>query len=277
MMQYLEAGETLAGLGRIYGVSRDRIRTQMRRFGLSKPEPLSGFTSDQVQQWVDQIIAGDTMLKTAERVGMTTHMLRDYIRKYGHDLEQVKLERSKHRYDGKTYSNWTVISGSHKTLNNNQVLDCRCVCGEIRTVSLTNLIGGATTSCGCIGYFSRQAYPWICETTGETVISTSELARLTGINDLSLHRSAHRTGSAVDAKGNVWVIQHDKGVTPGLARPDTIVWINHQTNQQLIGCKAVSEQTNGSINTIKWYGHRRKSYTAKDGSIWDPTTLNLIT
>ena len=277
MMRYLEAGETLTGLGRIYGVSRDRIRTQMKRFGLSKREPLSEFTSDEVKQWIDQIIAGETMRKIAARLAITTDKVRDYIRKYGHDLEQIKLERSRHRYDGKTYSDWTVISGSHKTVNSNQVLDCRCVCGEVRTVSLTNLIGGATKSCGCIGYFARQAFPWICEATGETVISTAELARLTGINGLSLHRLAHRSGSAVDSKGNVWIVQHDKGTSPGLTRSDTIVWTNQQTNEQIIGCRAVAAQTNGSINTIKWYGNRRMPFTAQDGSVWNPTTINQIT
>ena len=277
MMRLLEEGETITGIGRIYGVSRDRVRTQMKRFGLSKIKPRPLFTADEVKQWIEQIVAGETMNMLAERLNITSDKVREYIRKYGHDLEQIKLDRSKHRYDGAFFGDWTVITGSHHKVNGNQVLDCQCVCGLVKTVSLTNLLGGASKSCGCTGYYLRQSFPWICEATGQTVISTAELSRITGIKNLTLHRLAHRNGSAVDNNGNEWIIQLDKGINPGLTRSDTILWINHQTNEQFIGCKAVSEKTNGSINTIKWYGNRRMPYTAQDGSIWNPTTINQIT
>ena len=277
MMRLLEAGETLTGLGRIYGVSRDRIRTQMKRFGLSKRPPFSKYSEEQVQMWVDRAINGTTFRTIAQELSVDPEVIRKYLIHYGHDPNEIKQQRSLHRYDGRVYSNWTVLPGTHREQNNNTVLDCQCICGEVRTVSLTNLMGGASKSCGCTGYFDRQAYPWICEATGETVISTAELSRLIGINDLTLHRMAHKSRSAVDSQGNVWTIQHDKGINSGLTRPDTIVWVNQQTNQQLVGCKAVAEQTNRPLNTIKWYASRRMSFATDDGSIWDPTTLNQIT
>ena len=60
MMRLLEEGETITGIGRIYGVSRDRVRTQMKRFGLSKRPPNSEYSAKQVQTWVDRVIKGET-------------------------------------------------------------------------------------------------------------------------------------------------------------------------------------------------------------------------
>lgn len=277
MMRLLEQGETLTGIGRIYGVSRDRVRTQMKRFGLSKRPPFSEYSAEQVQTWADRIIKGETFRVIASELSVDPGVIRRYLEHYGHDPNEITKQRSLHRYDGMVYSHWTVLPGTHRHENNNTVLDCQCVCGVVRTVSLTNLMGGATKSCGCIGYFERQAYPWFCESTGETVINTSELARRTGINGLTLHRHAHKHGEVEDNDGNVWTIQLEKGVSPGLTRQDTIVWTNNQTNQVVTGCKAIAELTAGSVNTIKWYGNRRMTYTAKDGSIWHPSRLGQIT
>lgn len=48
-------------------------------------------------------------------------------------------------------NNWEVIKYSH-TLNGNAMWECRCVCGNIRTVAAYALTSNNSKSCGCIGY-----------------------------------------------------------------------------------------------------------------------------
>lgn len=273
MMHLLEEGETITGIGRIYGVSRDRVRTQMKRFGLSKREPLSEFTAAEVDGWVKEIISGLALGELAKRLAISEKRIGAYMHKHGYDIKQVKLERSKHRHDGKVFSYWTVLPGSHRDQNNNAVLDCQCICGEIRTVSFTNLLRGVTKSCGCMGYLDRKAYPWICQETGQTVISTEELSRTIGINSLTLHSHIHKNLPVIDSEGREWTIQLDKGISYGLAKASTIVWINQTTQEQVLGHIALAEATKGSLNTIRIYGAKRQSYLSSIGEVWIATKL----
>ena len=53
---------------------------------------------------------------------------------------------------GNKYTRWTVIqeSTNHTNKNSNKHFLCRCDCGEVRTVSKSNLTSGGSRSCGCL-------------------------------------------------------------------------------------------------------------------------------
>lgn len=270
MMRLLEQGETITGLGRIYGVSRDRVRTQMKRFGLSKRPPFSEYSQEQVQTWVDRIVSGAAFKDIAKELSVDSDVIRKYLMHYGHDIEEIKLQRSLHRYDGMVYSNWTVVSGTHRVLNNNAVLDCQCVCGKIKTVSLTNLIGGSTKSCGCVGFIDRKSYPWVCKQTGETVMGTKALSLLLDTNYMTISRAFNRQGRYIDNLGREWIMQTDKPVPFETTKSNNIVWVCKERDEQVITCRALAELIGAPVDTIKWYSQDRRPYTSKTGDVWIP-------
>lgn len=270
MMRLLEQGESITGIGRIYGVSRDRIRTQMKRFGLSKPPPFSQYSEEQVQLWVDRIIAGETFKAIAADLSIDSKLVRDYLIHYGHDPDEIKLKRSLHRYDGMVYSNWTVLPGTHRVQNNNTVLDCQCICGVVKTVSLTNLIGAASKSCGCVGFTDRQSYSWICTQTRQTVVSTKALSLLLGANYMTITRAFNRNGKYIDDLGNEWVMQTDKPVPFQTTKSNNIVWFCKERKEQVVTCQALAELIDAPVETIKWYSKDRRPYTSKTGDVWIP-------
>ncbi len=270
MMRLLEQGETLTGIGRIYGVSRDRVRTQMKRFGLTKRPPFSEYSKEQVQTWVDRVIKGAAFKDIAEELSVDSDVVRRYLIHYGHDTEEIKHQRSLHRYDGMVYSNWAVLPGTYRVENNNTVLDCRCVCGEERTVSLTNLMGGASKSCGCVGFTDRQSYPWVCTQTGQTVRSTKELSNLLGANYMTIARAFNRNGKYVDKFGNEWLMQTDKPVPFQSTKSTNITWVCIERKEKVVTCKALAQHIGAPLNTIKWYAQDRRPYTSKSGDVWTP-------
>lgn len=270
MMRLLEEGESITGIGRIYGVSRDRVRTQMKRFGLSKSSPFSKYSKEQVQTWSDRVIKGETFKAIAQELSVDTDLIRKYLIHYGHDVEEIKRQRSLHRYDGMIYSSWTVLPGTHRVQNNNTVLDCQCVCGEVRTVSLTNLMGGATKSCGCVGFVDRQSYPWVCTQTGQTIVSTKALSQMLGANYMTISRAFNRNGRYVDKSGNEWIMQTDKPVPFQRTKSNNIIWLCKERKEQVVTCKALAELIDAPVDTIKWYSQERRPYTSKSGEVWIP-------
>ncbi len=50
-------------------------------------------------------------------------------------------------YIGASFSDWTVVSFSHKSQQREQYWNVKCVCGSLNKVSRTNLFRGSTTKC----------------------------------------------------------------------------------------------------------------------------------
>lgn len=57
---------------------------------------------------------------------------------------------------GKTFSHWTVIRRNGKK-NGHIAWECKCVCGNMRTIQRGHLVSGASTNCGCVAKANFRA------------------------------------------------------------------------------------------------------------------------
>ena len=57
-----------------------------------------------------------------------------------------------YEYIGKKFNRWEVISYKGRDNNGKHSFECRCDCGNIKTIPLGNLKTGASKSCGCLNY-----------------------------------------------------------------------------------------------------------------------------
>nr|DAP96422.1 MAG TPA: Acetone carboxylase alpha subunit [Caudoviricetes sp.] len=62
------------------------------------------------------------------------------------------------RYDltGQTFGRWTVLRAAEPGKTGRARWVCRCACGRERIVTADNLRRGVSTSCGCVGKWSRR-------------------------------------------------------------------------------------------------------------------------
>jgi hypothetical protein len=61
---------------------------------------------------------------------------------------------------GTRFTNWTVISTTYKSPNNNnRRCDCQCVCGNKGSVLLAGLYSGKSRGCGCV-HHTKRARPY---------------------------------------------------------------------------------------------------------------------
>lgn len=211
-----EAGEAMASIGKSYGVSRERIRQICDRLGVRAPEKESP-----ALKAVELIKANavSNLLEAAKQGGCGVSALKGELQRQGFDLEQVKAELFTHRYDGRSWGDWTAINGGYVYENHDRRwVKCRCVCGTERLVSLNNLTNKMTLSCGCRSTTDgRRRVPWVCAETGERFENTSALAKHLGINHLLLYRRLRRGDHHIDAQGRQWKALPEEAT---LHRPD---------------------------------------------------------
>lgn len=205
--QLIADGLTKSAIARTLDISRDRLRTLMKNHHLDeiyeRPRRLS---IEEVQAAVTRVRSGLSWKKVAESFNVNSYTLRSLAVKYGHDVKSISAERSKNLWNDRIYGSWSVVPGSHKPHS----VDCRCVCGEVRTILISNLISGASQSCGCVGLAKNTCGDgadmtvWTCQETGDSYPSTSELARALNINSPVLFRHVHRNQNFEDALGYTW-------------------------------------------------------------------------
>ena len=262
----LDEGLTFTDISRKLGYSRDRIRTVIRKYQLTKPDRFSQFSRNQVTQWVERLIKGTTWAELAESEGVSKEKIRGYVKHYGFKLSEIKRLKSEHLHDGRTFGYWTVVPGSHARIRGNAMLTCECICGEKRQVSLSNLIGGCSLSCGCKGYEERTTYPWRCEETGEVLGSSKELAERIGVNPLGVYRQLHKGNEVITDGDFHWVCIRDAGVI-GAAASNT--WVCEETGEIIKGSQNIAELCMKPIHQINEAGRKRGYVVDVEGKKWN--------
>lgn len=61
-----------------------------------------------------------------------------------------------YEYIGQKFNRWTVVSYKGKDRNGKHSFECRCDCGNIKTIPLGNLKTGTSKSCGCLNDEKRK-------------------------------------------------------------------------------------------------------------------------
>lgn len=261
----LDEGETIMGISRRIGVSRDRIRTVIRKYKLDKPDKYSLRTRSEVTGWVEKLIKGQTYAELSDEVGLSREKIRNYLEHYGFSTKEIKKLKSEHKHDGRKFGYWTVLPGSHTNKNNNAVLTCECICGEIRQVSLSNLIGGCSKSCGCKGYAERTTYPWRCVETGEVIPSTKALAEKLGLNPLWVYRQLNKEITVIESGEHHWeCLEYAAIQGTNVAR----AYLNEETGEVRIGAKSMGVLCDAPEHHVNYHARTHGHVVATDGSVW---------
>ena len=227
-----EAGESLASIGKTYGVSRERIRQLCDRWDVKSGRP----SNVQLAQQALKLLQDRTVFNlgdAAKHLKTNTAKLRRGAKREGIDLSKALEEARSHQHDGKRFGMWTVIPGSYRRepLGPSQMmtplLDCRCDCGTERTVRLSNLLGAITRGCGCRssagGDVTRVVVPWGCLSDDlsrivERMPNTASLAKRYGLSNLVIVRKLNRNERFNAPDGTTWTALKDEAIVhyPGV-------------------------------------------------------------
>ncbi len=266
--ELFSSGETLKKVSSIMGVSRHTMKRVMADNDIAQRRSLD---LDQVKEVADKIKYGMTFKDAAEYLNIKKDHIRAALMKAGIDPDELKKLRTMHRYDGAVFGNWSVVPGTGRRTPSGHTLTCSCVCGVLQSVSLTNLIGGASQSCGCEGYDDRVSYKWRCKETGKVVESSIALSRLVNVNRLKLYRCIHKNRDFTDDSGNTWQCLKDNpqpAQSVGREQMLGIHWVNRDSGQMVISTAALSRITGDLRQKLVYRSSTGQPYVDPSGNTW---------
>lgn len=206
-----EAGETLASIGKTYGVSREYIRQVCAAHNIEDKSPS---ILELTEKAIDLLRTGKatSVPHAAQLLGISSGArLWDAAKNYKLDLSSALEHAIAHKHDGKRFDMWEVMPGSYRrvmkgnTLRPTALVDCRCDCGTERTVSWHNLINHVTRGCGCrVKTNNRRQTPWLCLETNEREPYTQALANRFNVNGLQLHSRKNLGRDWIAPDGTTW-------------------------------------------------------------------------
>ena len=241
-----EAGESLAEIGRVFGITRERVRQICQKHGIQAPEKQS--KDEPITAAVELMrTTGKSREAACKEVGISSDTLRRGAKTLGIDLKAIATEGKTHRYDGRTFDWWTVVEGTYQYVTgeaNKRSVECICKCGVRRRVNLGNLLNGASRGCGCRSTKKsegRKRTPWVCDESGERFETTAALARHLGVNGICLHRKLHR-GEPFSRDGKTWRALVDDAKKHTLGKEHREPWIELATGRIFPSGSAVARE-----------------------------------
>lgn len=206
----LDQGLTKSAVARELNISRDRLRTLMKMHGLdltySRPIPIS---EEAVKAVVDLVLTGVSWKDAEQQLGIPNGQARIHAKTYGYKVSEIVSIGRSHAWDGRVYGSWRILPGT-TGIHRSHFVEAQCVCGKRAVLNKSNLLSGASQSCGCIGLKKNttgdmsQHYQWTCLETGEIVPTTLELSRRLQLKTALLYRRAHLNKIYEDALGYTW-------------------------------------------------------------------------
>ena len=206
-----EAGETLASIGKSYGVSREYIRQICVAHNIKDKSP--GML-ELTEKAIELLRTGKatSVPHAAQLLGISSGTpLWVAAKHYKLGLSSALEYAIAHKHDGKRFDMWEVIPGSYRlvmkenTVKPTALVDCRCDCGTERTVSWHNLISHISQGCGCrVKTGNRRQTPWLCLETNEREPYTQALANRFDVNGLQLSRRKNLEQNWIAPDGTTW-------------------------------------------------------------------------
>ena len=266
-----EAGETLASIGKTYGVTREYIRQICNAHSIKDQTPRN---PELAQKAIDLITAGkaDSIQAAAKLLQVGTNKIYRGAKDSDLDLNAVVLNARSHRYDGKRFGMWEVLSGSfrYELRGHKQtrfaLVDCRCDCGTERTVQLNNLQNGVTRGCGCRSGGRRMHTPWQCLETKERQPSVSALVRRFDVENayLTLIGKTNLEESWRAPDGTTWIPLPEEATPYIPGRKNSKPWTCIDTGEVWPTALALSKYLGTSSNALNYPIKQKRTYCGRD-------------
>ncbi len=262
------AGESLETIGESHGLTRERVRQLCKSWGITSPVDLRSTPPAVLEAAAAAVQAGASQAAAAREAGISTSTLRRYIQQQG--LELPAAPDTGERWAGRTFGMWTVLPNSYQydaARPCSRSVECRCECGTVRRVQITNLRAGVSRGCGCrVKNGSRVRTPWVCEATGDRAETTAALARMAGVNYLSVVRKANRGEVFTDSQGREWLPERAGAVPHNAGVP----WICIQTRDTWPNLRSVAAHLGSAPSALVKAVAKGRAYAAADGHHYCP-------
>jgi hypothetical protein len=262
-----QAGESLATIGTAYGITRERVRQLCTKWGVTSPVDLRTAPPEAIEAALAAMRAGASQGAAAQAAGITASTLRRHIQLLG--VELPAAPDTAERWAGRSFGLWTALPNSYQydaAKPSSRSVECRCECGTVRRVQISNLLSGVSRGCGCrTSTGQRKRTPWVCTATGQRFETTAALARHLGVNNLVLTRRLNRGESYTDGTGRVWAPDREAAV-PHIARP----WVCIQTGEQWADVQTLAQHLGVVPSSLAQALHKGRAYPATDGLHYCP-------
>lgn len=274
-----EAGETLASIGKTYGVSREYIRQVCNALNIEDKSPSM---LELTERAIDLLKTGKatSVPHAAQLLGILSgQRLWDAARHHKLDLSSALEYAIAHKHDGKRFDMWEVIPGSYRRVMKENtskaipLVDCRCDCGTERTVMWHNLINHYSRGCGCrTKTGDRKQTPWICLETNEREPYTQALANRFDIHGLQLVRRKNLRQNWIAPDSTTWkplLEESHPFISSRKGRP----WVCLDTGEVWESVKSLSEYL-GVCNTGMYTSIKKgRTYCAWDRRHYVPVGM----
>lgn len=274
-----ESGETLASIGKTYGVTREYIRQVCNAHNIEDKSPSS---FELAKKAIDLLRTGEatSVPHAAQLLGISSgNRLWIAAKHYKLDLSSALEYAIAHKHDGKRFDMWEVIPGSYRRVMREKntrptaLVDCRCDCGTERTVMWQNLTNQVTQGCGCrVKTGDRSHTPWLCLETNEREPFTKALANRFDVNGLQLLRRKNSRQNWIAPDGTTWKPLSEESYVfkgRGLTRP----WVCLDTGEVFESVNSLRKHL-GVSNTGMYTSIRKgRTYCAWDRRHYVPVGM----
>lgn len=207
-----EAGNSHAKVAKRFGVTRQAMQQYCKRHGLCSFLTSPRSPADDDVRAFAQLLRTEyiSMGDAAERVGFALATLQKHAERLGIDTEAAQAIGMSHRLDGQRFGMWETLDGTFAVVRGfRTTVRCRCDCGTVRDVWVSNLHSGLSRGCGCrstkSGNARRYVVPWRCLDTGETLRTSLALAKRAGVSSACIGGRAALGKAYLDPEGLTWV------------------------------------------------------------------------
>ena len=144
-----QGGKTCGDIGRLLGISRERVCQVLRPLGMSKRLQNSIHASQDVI--VQMLAEGKEYKEIAAAIGCSRSRVQAFVSLNGlaPDRELISEARLNKRYAGRKRNGLTFVRRAEDYTHKNQYCWFKCECGRMHKANKQNVFYGNAKSCGC--------------------------------------------------------------------------------------------------------------------------------
>ena len=204
--QLVNSGLPFVEIAQQLGLSEPTLRYNVKTLGLSLPQSTTYQKALRVREYLER--CGGTINEAIRSLNLQTSPR--YIRAH---LQEMGFTADDYRFAYQRHGDWIVQVGSIVRKDNSDwLVPAKCIrCGEVFTVSYSNIRNGNSHCCHVCASRSREQRTVLCTTDGTIYRSLNQMVRSLSDEDLgyqTIRKSLMRTGEFTSKDGRTFRFYH---------------------------------------------------------------------